>query len=484
MEATRKQKIITGTLSIIYVLIIIGIVVLVNVLGNKYYYVFDTTKTKVYSLSEKTKNVLNKLNKDVEIIVLYQKSSQLYKKIKQVLEEYKRLSKHLKIQFIDPDLDVSKTQMIAKKYDIRTANRIIVTCENRIKHLTDKDLGEFDFSYSAFGAEPKLKSFKGEQAITSAILTVVEEKKIKIRFTQGHGEKLIDNKKEKGLTELVRALKRDNYDVKPITLLGMKKLTKEDAQVLAIICPVLKFTDNEIKLIKDYLNSGGNLFLAIDPLYDKDGNNFKTGLEDLLKKYGIEIKNCIVVDPKNMLPFVSPANLFVKKFAPHPVTKNLQNAFILLFLSRAVDIAKGKRECPGYEIKKLAFTSEAAWGETDVTNEKFTYDEGKDIKGPITPVICAENSKTKSKIIVVGDSDFMANYQIGNGGNSLLVLNGFNWLAEKKELIAIPPKQIISVKTTLSAKQMAKIFWGIVVLFPLFIFGLGILVWWRRNRKK
>ena len=147
-----------------------------------------------------------------------------------------------------------------------------------------------------------------------------------------------------------------------------------------------------------------------------------------------------------------------------------------------MEIEAGNNEL-GYIPTRLAYTSEDGWGETNIMNENFVFEEASDSKGPVTAAAVAENPSSHSKIVVIGDSDFISNYQIGSVGNGILALNSLNWLAERKELIAIPPKDIINVYTSLSAKQMNLIFFSIVVGFPAFIFVSGILVWWKRNRK-
>ncbi|MBN1520932.1 MAG: GldG family protein [Candidatus Aureabacteria bacterium] len=481
-KTVKKQKVFFGLTSFLYTIIFLGILVALNFISVKHYRRYDVTRTKIFSLSEKSDNILKGLDKDITLIVLYSQNSPLYPKIQNLLSEYKTMTRKIHVEMIDPELDISRTQMMAKKYNIETANRIIIESGDKIKHLTDMDIAEFDFSAMRYGGDPQLKSFKGEQAITSAILSVIEEKKLKIAFIEGHGEKSIATETEKGLSQIKRALERDNYDVTSIKLLGMEKLSKEEADVVAIISPLLKYTEDELLILEDYVRGGGNLFAALDPVYKKGQEDFQTGIESLLEKFGFALFNTIIVDPAKMLPLVSPANLYVDSFEEHDVTKNLENAAVIFYLARSVEILKETKD-NAFHVSRLAYTSEHGWGETDILNENFVFDEGKDLKGPVTVAAAGENPETGSKIVVIGDSDFFTNYQIGSVGNGILAMNAFNWMAEKKNLIAIPPRDIISVHTTLSAKQMNIIFVALVIGFPALIFLSGIFVWWKRNRK-
>jgi len=248
VKKVRKQKILLSIGSIFYTLIIFAILVLVNYISIRHYSRFDVTGSKIFTLSEKSINIAKKLEKDVSITVLYSRTMPVYNKLENLLKEYSHHSKRIKAVLIDPDLDVSHTQMIAQKYNIETANRIIIECEEKVKHLTDSDIGDFDLSSVQQGGEPALRKFKGEQAITSALLSVTEDKQLKIAFIEGHGEKSISINSDQGLSKLKEALERDNYEVVSLKLLGENKLTKEDTRVVLIIRPLLKFTEDEIKL--------------------------------------------------------------------------------------------------------------------------------------------------------------------------------------------------------------------------------------------
>jgi ABC-type uncharacterized transport system involved in gliding motility auxiliary subunit len=86
-----------------------------------------------------------------------------------------------------------------------------------------------------------------------------------------------------------------------------------------------------------------------------------------------------------------------------------------------------------------------------------------------------------SRMVVIGDSDFVAN---GNlvGGNLDLFLSSVNWLLDREELIAIAPKPIEEIKLTLSRKQLVKLFWINVGGIPSFAALIGLMVWIRRRK--
>ena len=80
--------------------------------------------------------------------------------------------------------------------------------------------------------------------------------------------------------------------------------------------------------------------------------------------------------------------------------------------------------------------------------------------------------------MVVGDSDFAANYSLGIQGNRDLFLNIANWLTQQENLVAIRPRQPEDRRITLTADQQLRIFWLSVFMIPGVVLGTGIYTWW------
>ncbi|MCK5706277.1 MAG: GldG family protein [Candidatus Aureabacteria bacterium] len=479
MNKLKKQKILLGITSFIYILTVLGILLAVNFISTQYYSIFDVTSSKIFTLSDKSLNIIKNLDKDVSITMFYSRSNVLYDKLQNILKQYQLNSNKIKIEFLDPILDHSQTQILIQKHKLKTADKIILECGQKKEILSDNDLAEYSYNQNK---KPVLRSFKGERAITSAILSVTEEKKQTIAFIEGHGEKRIDLETDQGLSKLKEQLEDDNYNITSIKLLGKEALTKDNVQVVAVIRPLLKFSDEELEVLQKYLHNGGNLLVFLDPLYQKGNDQFKLGIDDFLKNYGFNLNNTVVVDPPKIRANKGPAYLYIDIFSNHEITRNLENAEIVLNLARSVGI-QSENIVNGYVLAGLARTTEKGWGEVNIYTPNFIYDSSTDIKGPVSIAACAKNNTTDSKIVVIGDSDFISNKEIEDVGHLTFALNSFNWLGSKKELITIPPRGIEYVHTALSYSQMRIIIWSIVIIFPVLIFIAGILVWWKRNRK-
>ena len=87
----------------------------------------------------------------------------------------------------------------------------------------------------------------------------------------------------------------------------------------------------------------------------------------------------------------------------------------------------------------------------------------------------------ESRIAVIGDSDFAANYALGIQGNSDMFMNVVNYLAQQENLIAIRPKPPADSRLTITAQQMRAISILSLVVVPALVFGTGVFTWWRRR---
>ena len=324
-----------------------------------------------------------------------------------------------------------------------------------------------------FGGPPRIKSFNGEEAITSAILDLTQGKQLKLYFISGHGEGSLKDFKVDGFSELASKIERENMSAEELVLVGEESVPS-DCDVRVAAGPTRPFIPEEIQKLQAYLGGGGKLLVMLDPLSE-------TNLGSFLAQWGARVTDTIVVDPAKKLPFVDAANLYVNDFSAHEITQKLQNSAVLLFLAREVDAARGGR--PGLEATSLLTTSPMGWGETDLTKTTFSFDESVDAKGPVSLAVAVKGPEgTGARMVVIGDSDFAANGQLKNMGNSDFFLNCVNWLGVREKLIAIGPKPFEDIKLQLNRSQMKRVFLFSVVVLPALTLVLGIVVWFRRRR--
>jgi ABC-type uncharacterized transport system involved in gliding motility auxiliary subunit len=144
----------------------------------------------------------------------------------------------------------------------------------------------------------------------------------------------------------------------------------------------------------------------------------------------------------------------------------------------------------------LAITEKSAWGETDMTNfgsGTATRDEN-DVPPPLAVALVAERTNRfdrtaglkdaviRSRIVVVGDSDFATNRFIGVLGNSDFFLNVVDYLAQEEIVIPIRLRMGLGDQVFISAAEGRLIFVLCLVLLPLLVISLGGYVQLRKRR--
>ena len=465
-------------------LLLAALFILVNFVASRRYARADLTRAKLSVLSDKTVHVLTGLSAPVQVIVFYQpqlpnqRPDPLYPLIVNLLKEYARYTGQLKIEYVEPYRDRARAEQLAKQYDIDRVNLVVFQSGTRHKYLSDTDLAEYDLGALRAVGQPRLEAFKGEDAFTSAIVNVTQASSPLVWFTTGHGEKAIDSQEPLGLASLKKYLERQNVTLEPMTLADRADIPS-DVKLLVIAGPTRRFTDAEAALLQTYLDRGGRCLALIDPLDE-------TGLDALLQRWGVLLGKDIVVDSARQLPGVRPENLFIVTYTKHPIVQQMKTFMTLFPLARSV---RPTEPLPaGLAVTALAMTSESGWGETQTSTEPFKFDEDVDLKGPVPIAVAAErrpvspSGGTNTRLVVIGDSDFIINAQLTNVGNRDLLLGAFYWLIEQEQLIGIGPKTLEALKLNLTSKELGGMSWFSFLVMPLACGLAGIGVWWARRR--
>ncbi len=440
--------------------IVFGIIVLINVILNRHHVRWDTTQGKLFSLSPQSKKIVLELNNDVHVKAFFRPSNQ--QAIQDLLEEYANQSSRFKYKIIDPDMNPA----LVKQYNIENYGTIILEHGDKIERIKESS----------------------EQEITNALIKVTRDGSKKIYFTTMHGEHDIDDINPEGLNEARKGIESENYIVEKIFLAEQQQIP-DDCSVLVIAGPQKDLLEIEYRAINEYLDKGGKLLILLDP--------DQPDLQNLLGKWGFEIGNNTIIDvsPVGQLFGAGYGSPLIANYEIHEITEDF-NLMTIFRLARSVT-PKAEPDS-GLTVKSLAATSDfpGSWGETNLSDEEINFDEGRDLKGPVSLAAVAEkdarsepdttnmaesNKQLKTRIAVFGDSDFITNAYFHFQGNGDLFLNVINWLAEQGDLISIRAKEAEDNRISLTAQQSQIIFWLGVVLLPISILIAGIVVYFQRK---
>ncbi|MDH3402055.1 MAG: GldG family protein [Acidobacteriota bacterium] len=477
-----------------------ALLLLVNYFGWKYHQRFDWTESAIYSLSEKTENVLAALDRDVDVVVFMEPGEQLYQPVKELLARYEAASPRLTVREVDPSRNLAEAQSLVDRYAIDSVNVIVFESGGDRRLVEAQDLAEYDYSGLQFGQGPRMTGFTGEQSFTSALVELGGGARPKVLFTTGHGELQLGDFSPAGLSAVEDLLARDNFEVESWASLGQTAVPA-GTQLVVIAGPTGNFLPPELAALTEFLKGGGRLLVLVDPTLAAGGGLVETGLGPFLDNFGVTLGDDIVVDPANPLPFFGADTIYVNNYGSHVITRSLGQTELptILSLARSVSAADGVE---GFDVAELLMTTDEGWGETDLAELGRVEKEEGDLEGPVSlgvavsavaesagapaePAAGADEEAAPppagERLVVIGDATFATNGQLQNVGNLTLLANALNWLAERESLVGIAAKTPESVSLMLSAGQMRRIFWLSVAGLPALVIALGVFVYRRRR---
>ena len=480
------KRFLTNLNSIAAVVLAFVLVQMIGFVGARNPVRINLSGRTYYELSEKTLSLLDELDQDVRITVFFQEEHKLYLDIENLLEEYQYYSRNIQVEWVDPARDLARTEKLANQYGLTEAQVVVFDTGDRSKVVKQGDLA--DLVQEKGQKDATLSAFKGEQAFSSAIYGLMQGETPTVYFLVGHGEKRISEfDPMSGYSKIGTVVLRDNLEVKELMLSGEKQIP-EDAAALVIAGPEKMMSSVEVEMVEDYLNRSGRVLVMLDALKE-------TGMEPMLSRWGVALRDDIVVDPENTL---RGSDVHIRRYNTHPISMEM-DSIVQFILPRSVMQVVGEENSVSEDrptVVPLFFTSDKSWSETQVKESTAKYDEntgdrrGNDPDRPISLGVAVERGASQtmldvqirpSRMVVLGDSDFVSNGSMV-GGNEDLFMSALNWLLDREELMAIAPKPIEEVKLSLSRKQLRRLFWINVTGIPAVAMLIGLMVWARRRK--
>jgi len=283
------------------------------------------------------------------------------------------------------------------------------------------------------------------------------------------------------MTRAVSTLESKNYSVKPINLLADNKVP-DDARVIVIAGPMKPVSQDEVKLLKEFVDKGGSLIIMEDPTAMTNFGEQNDPLAGMLSKdWGINFDNDVVIDLSSAQPTIATAAYYD---STHPVTVNMNNLVSFFPFTRSLSVADPAN---GAIITPLVRTNDRSWGETDFTTLAQGGQVGRDdaeTLGPLTLAVAGENPATKGRVVVFGTSELAVDQIFDKLGNGDMFINSVDWAAEQENLANLTPKNAPE-RTFTPPSQLygIMIFLTAIFLIPGLIVLSGVSTWLSRRRQ-
>lgn len=472
-KSFNKKYLKNGSYSLIMSAVFVAVILVINLIVSEIpskYSEIDVSESKLYSIGDETKEMLNSLEKDVIIYQVAQSGSE-DEKIKNLLQKYEDESEYITVEVKDPIVNPSFTSEYTS--DNLSENSLIVVCGNRNKIVDYSSMYETSIDYNTYSYVTS--GFDGEGQISSAVAYVTSENLPVLYTLEGHGE-----------MELASTIKEDiekaNMEIRTLNLLTEGSVP-EDADCLMINSPLSDISDDEKDALLEYLENGGKAMIFSD--YSEDNlENF----DELLENYGVKRAEGIVFEedsqhyamqtPYYLVPDVKSAKA-VSDFVS-------QGYYVLAPYAQGIMRTEDVRD--SITIESLLTTSEDSFSKINLSGNTFEKEE-KDIDGPFDlGVSITENidDDTQTQIVYYSTGNLLDSQvnQMVSGGNEQLIMESFKWLCDTDDstTISIPSKSLEVSYLTLTAYDAS--FWQIctIALIPGFFLVSGFYVWFKRRK--
>ena len=475
-DSNQSSRIKYGIMSSTITIAVIGIISLIYaisiILHDKYDLSIDMTFNKVFDMSQESKDFLKELNKDITINVLSTEqqfdSGEEYHRVAHTLKTYSRLSPKIHLNY----LDIVKNPMIVEKYKEENVNyrSVIIEHLNKFKILNMEDLFDMEFSYSKGN---RIIASKAEQAITSAIMEVSSDQKLKICILTGH---------DGGNTQGIEKLLKDNlYDVCQINLLTSD--IPKDTSMVIIASPTKDYTKEELNKLSTFLdndgNYGKNIFYFAHP-----GQPDLPNINSFLAEWDIAIDRLLVLDESRQTQlhqFSSTVEYSDQEFFKSLVDKDSPTVFISSNPIRFINQETTNKT----HNTLLNFSAEAVG--LKYTESSIEPPEQATAKGPFVAIAKSTkyNDAAASSVIVSGsimsaDMHFLFALPIGNAEAYLKIVNN---ACEKKDIgIDIVSTNLRGDEINIQ-ENVARIIGTVCWIIPIAVLIFGIVVWKSRRHK-
>lgn len=477
-----------ATNRVLQIVLILVLVLSLNIVSTKYFSRVDLSKAGNFTLSAESKAYINQLDDTVDIIVTIPndteipESQQIHKHLKKLFREYTATStrngrSYIRVEFVDIYRQRKRAQELSNQYNLTQENIILVAMGERTSEVLQVDLYEVE--------DNQITGFRGEKAITSAIIEVSAKDKNKIFFLTGHGEMRLDDVDPlRGLSELNNFLRERNYMLATLDLSVTSKVP-EDADLVVVPAPQASLLPEEVEKLRRYMSErNGRTIVFIDP-------GRRHGMEDLFYDWGILAEDMAIVD--NGPDFRSQeGDIIIRRFSKHPITELLIDYQITALFGRPrpIRIDPAALRDPGLKVTQIIGTSDQSWAERDYRKNNIPkFDPKRDLRGPITVAAASTRSAGTDlgitipggRFVVFGNSDFISNNRLRTFGNRSLFYNSLNWALSRNDMLNIATRPLRSYQVVMSEHDLNRsIFYFATIPSATALLGLFIYLIRRR----
>ena len=487
----------------------LGLVLLaVQLLASRYPLTIDLTPDRRYSLAPQTVQILDSLaagrdllgegevtqRRDIVVYAFYSATDPASRNVAVLLQAMTDRSRRFRYEMVDPERDIERV----REFGVTNTRTVVVASGEQAVSLL----------------EP------GESELISAVYRLVTGARPVIYFVHGHGEHLLDSEEVGGYARADELLRSQGYDVQLLRLAELLEIPS-DAAVVVLAGPKNAPLPEELAAIDRFIAGGGALLALLDPTMPDE-------IRTWMVRYGVEPAGDVLVsaDRANRQFGVGARTIVVYEgYGRHAITRGMEGVATIFPLAQSLADVPAEIPAVGNQILR---TGPLTWSERDPDSRysgRAEFDRETDVPGPLPFGVALQvdigrgnegsgpdlrrprapsrdrgatategdgsgtgrpnsifDEKSFARLVVIGNSEFASNANLGLFGNRDFLLNTFGWLAREEVLIQLRGRDLVSRPVVLTAEQKEMLGWGSVLIWPLLV-GAGSLILVLRHRR-
>ena len=488
---------------ILYLVLAVLAVGAVNFISRDLFFRLDFTENGIYSLSESSKKVVEKIEDRLTLKVYFSNdlpgeygNNKRY--LQDILEEYEAYANgNIHFEFYPPEGDEALASE-ARRYGIQPVQlQVIQNDKLEVKRVF---MGIVFLYGDKRETIPIIQTTTGlEYEITTQIKKLVDAERQTLAVAKFSGQ----------VAELsnVTEVLRQTYNVRDITL-----DRAVPPSISLLIVPGVQDSVDEEQLghLRSYVARGGNLFLGQSrikaDLRTQTGSPIQSNIFGFIEDLGMKLEENLVLDElcgnvtvmqtrgifrlNTQLPY--PFFPVVRQFGDHVTVNGLEQVQVLyaseITYPEAADSAQAEGAAAVIPLMKTSNRSGEMTGFYNLrpTDNPFfgsLNQPGKTVGALAT--VRSDTAASVSQVLLVGDSEFLTD---SGGGtipeNFIFVANAVDYLMGDSDLVALRSREVTARPLmVLSDAVRSKLKWANIVLPTILIIGYGLLRWRREANR-
>jgi len=428
---------------------------------------FDFTKNQLFSITDETKNVLDRLEDKVTINVIGEEET-VDEFVNMYVGNYKKYSSNVDVVYRSETkepgfyMDYSETTLYNSS--------IVVTYKDLFRVINYADCYEYTYDYNT-GANT-ITGIDVEGQLTAAINSMLGGESNVIYELIGHNDISLQE-------YITKRFNKGGYVHRYLNLL-QEEAVPEDADVVIVSSPTTDLSKDEINKLNEFVNKGGDLIMLAS-YSTTDSPNYDAFIES----FGVEMTEGVVVEGGGNIYGQIPIYIYGER-QPHQITSIMSDTR-LCFFPETVGFTVKENLDESLNILPLFTSSDQSYAkkiEAGTIAEKM---EGDPV-GPFDIAFVAGKRISEgvySEVVVIGCAEFLISDvdSACASANSEFFFNALNYISEVEFTTTIPVKSdsyepiVVPTGSVLLYAAIS------VVLLPLAMLVTGIVIFIVRRRK-